>query len=194
VLARAGHQVTALDNDLELLDELRRRAADVPVETVLADAREFDLGRRFSLVVVPMQTIQLLGGPSGRARFLRRVRSHLEPGAIVAAALSQALELFEVVEGGPAPLPDLCEREGVVYASRPTAVRAAGEGFILERRREVVSTTGELTAELNRIRLDRLSAGELEREAADAGLRAAGRRMIAATDEHVGSVVVMLSA
>src|SRR5690242_18862228 len=73
-LARAGHDVTALDNDPELLAELRRRAGGLPVEVVLADAREFDLGRRFAVVLVPMQTIQLLGGAPGRARFLRTVR------------------------------------------------------------------------------------------------------------------------
>jgi hypothetical protein len=193
-LARAGHSVTALDSDAELLDELRRRAQGLTIETVLADARDLDLERRFSLVVVPMQTIQLLGGPSGRARFLAGVRRHLQPTAVLAAALSQDLELFEVIDGGPSPLPDICERDGVLYCSRPTAVRAADGGFLLERRREVVSPAGELTAEPNVIRLDRLTDQELEREARAVGLRPAGRRVIGPTEEHVGSVVVILGA
>jgi hypothetical protein len=161
---------------------------------LVAYAREFDLGLRFSLVVVPMQTIQLLGGGAGRARFLQRGGQHLQPGGILAAALSEELELFEVAGGAPSPLPDICERDGIVYSSRPTAVRADGDGFILERHREVVTDTGELSAEVNLIRLDRLGAAELEREAAAAGLRPAGRRVIPPTREHVGSVVVMLGA
>jgi SAM-dependent methyltransferase len=191
-LAEAGHPVTALDNDPELLGELRRRADGLAVNTALADAREFELEQRFSLVVAPMQTIQLLGGPGGRAEFLQRSLHHLHPGGLVAAALSDQLELFEVAEGSPSPLPDVCERDGVVYCSRPTAVRADGDGFILERRREVVSAGGELSDELDLIRLDRLSAPQLEREAAGVGLRPVGRRIIGPTPEHVGSVVVML--
>ena len=65
-LAAGGVAVVALDADASLLEALERRAAGLPVETVLADARDFDLGRRFSLVLVPMQTLQLLGGRSGR--------------------------------------------------------------------------------------------------------------------------------
>jgi SAM-dependent methyltransferase len=56
-LARAGHDVTALDREAELLDELNRRAAGLLVETVVADAADFSLARRFGLVIVPMQTI-----------------------------------------------------------------------------------------------------------------------------------------
>ncbi|HEY3729445.1 MAG TPA: class I SAM-dependent methyltransferase [Solirubrobacteraceae bacterium] len=192
MLARAGVSVTALDNDPELLEELGRRSQGLDVEPVLADARDFALGRRFPLIVVPMQTIQLLGGAPGRARFLACARDHLDDGALLAAALTEELELFEVPEGAPSPLPDVCERDGVVYSSRPTAVRAAGDAVLLERRREVVSTGGALTAEMNLIRLDRLSAAELEREAAAAGLGAMGRVVIAPTRDHVGSVVVML--
>jgi SAM-dependent methyltransferase len=192
VLAHTGVAVTALDNDPELLRELGRRAEGLDVELVLADARDFHLGRRFSLIVVPMQTIQLLGGSEGRARFLACARDHLDDGAVLAVALTDELELFEVPEGAPSLLPDVCEREGVVYSSRPTAVRADGDAFLLERRREVVTVSGTLTAELNRIRLDRLTAAELEREAAAVGLDTAGRIVIAPTRDHVGSVVVML--
>ncbi len=139
-----------------------------------------------------MQTIQLLGGRDGRARFLARAREHLQDGAIVAMALSDELEEFDVLDGDPYPLPDVCERDGVVYSSRPTAVRDDGDGFVLERRREVVTPAGDLDSEVNLIRLDRLDPGELEREAAALGLRPAGRAVIPPTVEHVGSVVVMV--
>ena len=64
-LARAGHAVLALDLDDGLLGVLRERAADLEVRTMVGDARAFWLGEAFALCIVPMQTIQLLGG--GRA-------------------------------------------------------------------------------------------------------------------------------
>jgi hypothetical protein len=112
----------------------------------------------------------------------------------LAIAISDELEMFEVADGAPSPLADVCELEGVVYSSRPTAVRADGDGFLLERNREIVTADGNLSAQRDQIRLDQVDAGQLEREAATAGLRPAGRAQIPATTDYVGSVVVMLSA
>ncbi|MBV9417530.1 MAG: class I SAM-dependent methyltransferase [Solirubrobacterales bacterium] len=204
-LVRAGYRVTALDRDPELLGALngrlgenRRiaRANSQPlVTTVVADAREFDLGeRRFLLVIVPMQTIQLLGGVDGRARFLGCARGHLVPGGVLAVAVAEVLDLYEVEDGMPMPLPDVREEDGFVYSSQPTAVRADRAGFVLERRRETVGPTGELTVEDNVIRLDRLTARGLEREATLAGFTPAARRRVPATEDYSGSEVVILRA
>ena len=190
-LARAGHEVTALDIDAELLQELGRRAEQLPVATVAADARDFRLEDRFDLILVPMQTIQLLGGAEGRREFLRCARQHLRPGGRLAVALADQLEEFEVVDGGPTPLPDVCELGGVVYSSAPTAVRPVGDGFVLERRRETVTPTGELHREEDRIRLDALDPEQLEQEGRAAGLRVLPRSEIAPTPDYVVSVVVM---
>ncbi len=193
-LARAGHAVTALDSDPVLLAELSTRAAGFPVGTVCADARDFVLDQRYPLVIVPMQTIQLLGGCEARIACLRCARAALRPAGVVAIAIAEELETFEVRDGLPGPLPDLCERDGCVYSSLPTAVRAQDGGFVLERRREIVDARGRSNTELDRIRLDRVGAGELEREGAQAGLRPAGRHVIAATRDYVGSEVVVLGA
>jgi SAM-dependent methyltransferase len=190
-LAQRGHRVTALDIDGELLGELARRAGDLPLETARADARNFDLGIRFPLCIVPMQTVQLLGGRDGRLAFLRSVRRHLESGGRLALAISEMLDLYEVHDGVPAPLPDIRELDGVVYSSQPTAVRATGTHFVLERRRDIVTMQGRRTSEHNVIELDRLSAGALEHEGRAAQLRPAGRLQILATDDYVGSTVVM---
>jgi SAM-dependent methyltransferase len=193
-LARHGHRVTALDRDPELIAELTRRSRGLAVEAVVADARKFDLGERFALCVVPMQTIQLLGGAAGRRAFLCCAQRHLRPEGLLAVAIAAMLELFEVVDGGPAPLPDIREVDGVVYSSQPTAVRADREGFVLERRRERVTVSGEHSVRHDVIRLDRLTAERLESEAQAVGLRPAGRLTVTATADYVGSDVVMFGA
>ncbi|MGO9751029.1 MAG: class I SAM-dependent methyltransferase [Solirubrobacteraceae bacterium] len=192
-LARAGYQVTALDCDAELLAELGRRATCLPVQTVLGDARDFELGSRFPLVIAPMQTIQLLGDAAGRRAFLRSARSHLCERGVLAVAIACRLDLFELADGEPGPLPDVSERDGFVYFSQPTAVRRDGGAFVLERRRETVSPDGKRRCVENVIRLDRLTVNQLQAEAVDRGLRLARVRRIAPTLEHVGAEVVMLS-
>lgn len=193
-LARRGHEVTALDRDPALLAELAERAQGLNVTTAVADACEFDLGRRFALCVVPMQTIQLLPGAAGRRAFLRRARAHLEGGALLAIAITETFDLFDVVDGMPELLPDMRELDGVLYASYPTATRVDGDGVVLERRRETVGVDGRRTVEHDTVHLDSLSAAELEREAVAAGLARAGRTIIPATAEYVGSSVVKLRA
>jgi SAM-dependent methyltransferase len=226
-LARAGHDVVALDLEATFLDVLRERAtaagiaaraldAAVPagepradaappasaaaahptgsIETLAADARDFELpGRRFPLVLAPMQTVQLLGGPAGRARFLAAVKRHLAPGGLLACSLADALDGFDAEHSEP-PLPDMVERDGWVYVSQPVAVRPRPEGITIERIRQSVSPEGRRTAEGDAITLDVLTADTLAAEGVAAGLRDAGRRAIPATDEHVGSAVVLLAA
>lgn len=192
-LARHGHTVTALDLDPALLEELKRRSGDLPISVVAADARSFELDRRFGLCLVPMQTVQLLDD-SGRAAFLRCARRHLLAGGVLAAALAEALVPYDVADGGPAPLPDMCEREGVVYSSAPTAIRVDRAGFTLERRREAVSTEGEHSVERNSVLLHRVTGAEFERAGAAAGFEPLPRQSVPATEDHVGSLVVMLRA
>jgi SAM-dependent methyltransferase len=190
-LARRGHEVMGLDRDAALLDALRDRGAGLEVATAAADARDFALGRRFPLIIVPMQTIQLLGGASGRARFLDRARAHLTPGGLLAAALADALECFDEEHDQPPP-PDFREVAGVVYASRPVRVRDLGGRAAIDRVREIVGVDGSLTTVENVVELDRLEPEELEEEATAFGLRTEPQRRIPQTIEYVGSTVVML--
>jgi SAM-dependent methyltransferase len=190
-LARRGHEVVAVDRDPVLLDALADRGAGLAVSTAAVDARAFDLGRRFPLVIVPMQTLQLLGGREGRARFLARVREHLAPGGLLAVALADALESFDEEHDQPPP-PDLREVGGVVYASRPVRVRDLGDRAAIDRVRQIVAIDGTLTTVDNVVELDRLEPDELEEEAVGFGLRAEPHRRIPQTLEYVGSTVVML--
>ncbi len=193
-LAGHGHRVTALDLDPELLAELELRSDGLELVTVAADARSFALDAQFALCLVPMQAIQLLGGRRGRAAFLAQARMHLRPGGMLAAAIAEQLEPYQVAAGEPGPLPDMCERDGVVYSSFPTAVRADGDGFVLERRRETVRTDGSRTCAEHAIRLDLVSADEFEREATAAGMTRATRARIPSTEDYVGSEVVIVRA
>jgi SAM-dependent methyltransferase len=190
-LARHGHAVVALDRDAALLAALRERTAGLPVATVEADARRFALGRRFALILVPMQTVQLLGGPEPRGRFLACARAHLDPGGLVAIALADALEAFDA-ERDLAPLPDIREVDGVVYSSRPVAVRDEGERAAIHRIREVVDPRGERTVSEDVVRLDRVTPALLAEEAEAHGLAAERAHRLPASDEYVGSTVVML--
>jgi len=191
-LAARGYEVVALDRSPALLAALRERAAGLPVQTVAADARDFDLsGRRFGLILAPMQTIQLLEGSRGRAAFLRCAAAALAPGGLLAIAIADALETFDEVRCLP-PIPDIREIDGIVYASRPVSVHEEPEGAVIRRIRETVDTTGHRTVEEDLIRLDHLDPATLEAEGAAAGLRVDRARAIPETDDYVGSTVVML--
>ena len=191
-LAGHGHTVVALDRSADLLAALRARTGGLAIETVVADARAFDVGdRRFGLILVPMQTAQLLGGPDGRAAFLRCARTALAPGGLIAIAIADALETFDEVRCLP-PLPDIREIDGIVYASRPISVHNEPEGAVITRVRETVDTAGNRTVEEDRIMLDHLEPATLEAEGAAAGLTVLPARLIPETDDYVGSTVVML--
>jgi hypothetical protein len=160
---------------------------------VFAASLDFDLRRRFPVVLAPMQTIQLLGGAAGREAFLRCARAHLEPGGLLAAALADALEGFDEQTATP-PLPDMREQDGLVYFSQPVAVTDEGERVAIHRVREIVDRDGGRTSGRDVVRLDRLEPAELEAQARAEGFSVLERRLIGATDEFVGSVVVMLRA
>jgi SAM-dependent methyltransferase len=194
-LARAGHEVTALDRDEVLLGALQERAAAARlsgVSTLCADASAFTLGAPAQLCIVPMQTIQLLDGPQARRRFFACARAAVRPGGVLALAIADALEPFEVAAGSPEPLPDVGEFDGTVYSSRPLAVRPENGHFVLERRRETVTPAGELTAETDLVSLQALDGDLLEAEGRSAGFTAAPREAVATTPDYVGSTVVVL--
>lgn len=209
-LARAGHDVTALEIDRDLLGALDERAGNGNVETICADARSFELGRRdFGLCIAAMQTVQLLGGPAGRVAFLRRARAHLRPGGRLACAIVTAPEPFDCADGPDGPSPDTVRVAGVLYVSRATRVDVLERSVLIEREHLVVpdgerppdgvpaerrGPTREPRRRREVVELDRVSASELEREAVEAGFERFPAREVAPTEEHVGSTVVVLGA
>src|SRR4051794_18342629 len=118
-LARRGYEVVALEREPDLIAELSERAARerLEIETVTADARAFDLGREFAQIIVPMQSLQLLGGATGRVAFLGCAAAHLRRGGLLVAALADALEGSADSARTERPFPDIREVDGTVYAS-----------------------------------------------------------------------------
>jgi SAM-dependent methyltransferase len=192
-LAAGDVVVVALDADTRLLQALEHRAAGLPVETIVADAREFTLGRRFSLVLVPMQTLQLLGGPGGRAAFLRCALKHLEPGGLMAAALADALDCFDEEHDMPPPA-DACEIGDVRYASQLVAVAAEGDRAEIHRRREIVGPGERYKCQDVVVRLDRVSAHEVAVEGSQVGFLNERDLSIPQSEKYLGSTVVVLRA
>jgi SAM-dependent methyltransferase len=217
-LAATGRRVIALDRDRALLDALEQRAAQpgtperragqLDIETVCADARTFALphGERVGLCIAPMQTVQLLGGAPGRLEFLRRARAHLLPDGLLACAVLTDVEPFTQGDGGALPWPETRTDGEFHYISQATGVRVQGRRVTIERERRIVPVRGfEGVApsalppavegeriEHDVIDLDCLTVTELEREGAAIGLRPEPARYIPPTADHSGSAVVML--
>jgi SAM-dependent methyltransferase len=192
-LAAGGVSVVALDADAALLEALERRAAGLPVETAVADARDFVLRRRFALTLVPMQTLQLLGGCAGRAAFLRRALDHLEPGGVLAAALADPMDCFDEEHELPPP-PDACEILDVRYASHLISVVDEDGRAAIHRRREIVRPTERSDSVDVVVRLDRVTAEEVAAEATELGFLVEPPRFIPETEEYLGSTVAILRA
>jgi SAM-dependent methyltransferase len=190
-LARRGYEVIGLDRDPELIHALRKRAGDLPVQTVCADALGFELDRQVPVVLAPMQFMHLMGSQEERLQCLRQVREVLQPGGVLAAALLDKLP--SVPEGGLPPLPDVREVDGWIYSSQPVGlVGWLGPQLILERLRQTVSPEGTLREENSKIKLLFVEAEELEAEAKSVGFVPAGGAIVSETDAHVGSAVVLL--
>jgi SAM-dependent methyltransferase len=187
-LARRGHRVTGLDAELAFVEVLEERAGALPVTGIEGDARAFDLGSEFDLVLAPMQLVQLFADAGERERCLGCVAAHLAPGGIAAFAIVEAIP--DPVDGPP-PLPDTREVDGWVYSSLPIEARIDADVLRARRLRQTVSPGGELSEELDEILLRMLDRPTLEREAEAAGLRPAGVRVVPPTEDHVGSTVVL---
>lgn len=211
-LAAAGQEVVGIDADPALVATLNERAgvAELPARGIVADARSFAVRTHvapgtagqgdampgsdgFPLAIVPMQVAQLLGGPSGRARMLDGLRRELAPGGLLALALADPFDAVEPGEARP-PLPDVLEIDGWVLSSTPVAVRDEGDAVSIDRIRQAVSPSGDLTEELATVTLDNCTSRTLEDEGRAAGLRALDARHVPATPDYVGSTVVMLEA
>lgn len=82
-LARAGHEVVALEPSQKMIVRGKRRLEDAGLQNVYyhqGDMRTVRLGRRFPLVIAPFNTLMHAYTLSDQDATLQTVREHLEPG------------------------------------------------------------------------------------------------------------------
>jgi SAM-dependent methyltransferase len=85
-LAEAGCTVTGLDLSEAMLEVARHKAAHLPppvasrLSFVHGDMSDFDLGKRFALVMILFRAFQHVIEPSMQRRVLQYVHRHLKPG------------------------------------------------------------------------------------------------------------------
>ncbi len=194
-LARQGLPTHGLDLDPDLVAAFNERAtaAGLPARASQGDARDFELELEFGMVLAPMQLFQLLHTPAERIESMACARRHLPAGGTLALAIVDGFP-DELVEEAPSPLPDTREIDGWVYSSLPLDAGLDDGAIVVRRLRQTVSPGGDLSDELDEIPLRLLSAETIEAEGLEAGFELAGRRQVAPTDAHVGSVVVLLEA
>ena len=187
-LAYSGCDVTALDLEPELLEVLTQRAeeAGFTIPTVAADACYFTLERQFDLILVPMQTVQLLPARSG---FFDSARRALRPGGRLAIAIVTQLETYD--GSPPLPAPDVGHIGDYTYISQPISVQVDDHTAAIERVRQRVGPDEERVTSDDRIELAVVSPGTLAEEAAAHGLEADELLHIEETPDHVASEVVV---
>jgi SAM-dependent methyltransferase len=190
--ARFPQLVMGLDSDPNLVEAVWERCHGMGGDAEYGDVRKFDIGSEFGLTLAPMQLIQLLADRRERMACLNCVRDSMTPGARAAFAIVE--ELPPAPESSAPPLPDVREIDGWIYSSLPFEPIIEGDLIRLRRLRQTVAPDGEMREEPNEVDLQAISAGELEKEAEEAGLLPLERREIPATEAHVGSTVVILEA
>ncbi|UTT52192.1 daptide-type RiPP biosynthesis methyltransferase [Microbacterium maritypicum] len=83
-LVRSGKRVTAMDLSDDMLSHLRRALPDhAALDCVVADMRDFSLGRLYDLIVIGATSITLLDR-AGRSGLYASVRRHLSDGGVFA--------------------------------------------------------------------------------------------------------------
>lgn len=196
-LAARDHHVLGVDIDPVLVAAFceRAEARRLEARAETGDIRHLDVAGEFALVLVPMQTIQLLDGADERRAALESMRGVLRPRGIVGLAIVEG-DLGANAPGSELgrPLPDVNELGDWVYSSLPIELSEDAGRIVISRLRQIVAPDGDLTEERHDLSLAVLDADSLEAEAAAAGLAPAGRQEIDSTEAHVGSRVVLLEA
>jgi SAM-dependent methyltransferase len=201
-LAAAGHDVVAVDLDPDLLEELGRRAGDqsLRIDTVPADLRTLDAQlpdelKAAALVLIPMQTIQLLGGPDGRRAMFGAAAAVSAPGAQLVVSVVTEVEPFDGRDVFPPYLPpDIAKLGGFRFDSTPLAVlqETPRDQIDMHRRRIVRDGDGHIVGNPLDvvITLDPVTIAGLQEEAEMSGWEATEVIPMPATDEHAGGTMV----
>jgi len=187
---RGAYLVIGVDWDSDLVAAVWERSGKIPGDAELADVRSFEFATKFSLVIAPMQLIQLLPTSNDRLECLSCVVNNMLPGGRAAFAIVEEMPYLPPGTAAP-PLPDVRQIEGWIYSSLPLEPIVGPETILLRRLRQTVDPDGEMSEEMNEIEIMILSAETLEEEGRSVGLVPVSRREIPSTEAHVGSTVVL---
>jgi ubiquinone/menaquinone biosynthesis C-methylase UbiE len=155
-LAREGSRVTGIDISDAMLAEAREKAAreGVHVEWVKGDVRDFDLGKRFGLVIFPANAFLHLLRPEDLEACLACVRRYLKPsGRFIVDVFVPNLEI-------------LCRKPDVRYFFAEYA-DPEGSGDIVMRESNVYNPATQIMT----ITLFRSLPGQAEEAVGDLNLR-----------------------
>ena len=188
---REATLVIGVDWDSDLVAAIWERSGKLAGDAEVGDVRDFEFATKFSLVIAPMQLIQLLESSQDRIACLSSAVGNMLPGGRAAFAIVEEMPATAAAGNSAPPLPDVRQIEGWIYSSLPLEPVALPEAILLRRLRQTVDPDGHMSEELNEIELAMLSAETLEEEGRAVGLLPAGRREIPSTEAHVGSTVVL---
>lgn len=115
-LARSGARVTGLDQDRRMLELARKKAAreGVEIEFIKADCRDFALGEKFPLIILPFNSIQFICYTrSDLKAFFGCVGDHLEEGGrLILDLLNPPVKILANPPNGRSPIPSYPDPEG----------------------------------------------------------------------------------
>jgi len=104
-LARAGFEITGLDNSPVMLkiarQKLARAGLSEKARLLEADLADFALERRFALATLAVNTFMHFCSIADQLRVLTAARRHLEPGGLLVIDLPRATFLLLAKEGEP---------------------------------------------------------------------------------------------
>jgi len=195
-LAGHGHEVVAVERDLELIRALEEHAEQrsVSLSVVAGDLSspaELSLPVRPALAIGPLHLIQIVDAPD-RPGLLTRLGELLAPGGTLALTVVDESTLLDSGAASTRILPDMRELDGWVYSSEPLWVQVGDQALTIRRLRETVSPEGWMERDIHDETLHRVDPNSLEQEAAEAGFRPAGRRQISSGEGEADSTVVLL--
>lgn len=166
-LVRSGRRVTAVDLSDDMLTHLRRALPDDSMwECVLADMRDFRLGRRFGLVIIGATSITLLDR-AGRSLLYDTVRGHLADDGVFALTVAggASAESLAVQRDQEIGVPGPGGEEAYLF-SQQVEERGAVRVVNWARASDLLAG-GEVTVFTSRLRV--LDHEVLSRELVDAG-------------------------
>lgn len=121
-IAEAGIEIVGLDSSSRMLDVAREKHALTnkprsPVTFVEGDMRDFDLGRKFSLIIIPFRGFLALLNVSDQVDALVKIRDHLSPGGrLILNVFVPDIDMLGQVGDTPYHLRDVTDpATGVTY-------------------------------------------------------------------------------